>query len=315
MTEPQPLVQAHRPVMLEEAVQGWMADPNGLYIDGTFGRGGHSRLLLEHLGNDNQLLVMDRDPRAIEAALQLQQEKSNVLVEHKAFADMAEVVAALGWTGKVAGILLDLGVSSPQLDCAERGFSFMRDGPLDMRMDTTTGPSAADWLATAERNDIVRVLRRYGEEKFAGPIARAIVEQRDQAPIDTTFKLVSLIEAVVPKKDQKKHKATRTFQALRIQVNRELEQLEDFLQGCIELLAPGGRLAIISFHSLEDRIVKRFMREQARGERLPNRLPVRDSEITRRLKIVTRAQKAEAQEVEKNPRSRSAILRVAEKIA
>lgn len=319
----------HKPVMLEETVAGWFGDPQGLYVDGTFGRGGHSRLLLSKLAEAGKLLVLDRDAQAIAEAKRLQGEDSRVLVEHAAFADMAEKVSLQGWTGKVSGILLDLGVSSPQLDTPERGFSFMRDGPLDMRMDTTSGQSAAEWLAVAEFAEIANVLREYGEEKFAGRIAKAVVEQRENAPIDTTFKLVELIDRVVPKsigsrrggpkrsvqkKEQGKHRATRTFQAIRIFVNRELEQLELFLRSCNELLAPGGRLAVISFHSLEDRIVKRFMRTEARGDDAPKRLPVRDSELNRRMKIVVRSCRASEKEVEDNPRARSAVLRVAEKL-
>lgn len=315
MSEPLLTAPEHKPVMPEETVDAWLGDPDGFYVDGTFGRGGHSRLLLQKLGEKAELLAMDRDMQAIAEAEKLRAEDDRVRVEHGAFADMRTVIDRLGWTGKVSGILLDLGVSSPQLDNAERGFSFMRDGPLDMRMDTTAGQSAADWLATAGFNEIADVLRKYGEEKFAGRIARAIVEQRELGAIDTTGRLVELIENAVPKKDQGKHKATRTFQALRIQVNHEIDQLEKFLGNSIDLLAIGGRLAIISFHSLEDRIVKRFMREQARGNYAPKRIPVKDSELNRRIKIVVRACKAADRELIENPRARSAILRAAERLA
>lgn len=315
MSEPLLTAPEHKPVMPGETVDAWLGDPEGLYVDGTFGRGGHSRLLLQKLGDKAELLALDRDVQAIAEAERLRSEDHRVHVEHCAFADMRTVLDHMGWTGKISGILLDLGVSSPQLDSAERGFSFMRDGPLDMRMDTTAGQSAADWLATAEFYEIADVLRKYGEEKFAGRIARAIVEQRELGAIDTTGRLVELIENAVPKKDQGKHKATRTFQALRIQVNHEIDQLEGFLRNSIDLLAIGGRLAIISFHSLEDRIVKRFMREQVRGDYAPKRMPVKDSELNRRVKIVVRACKAADRELEENPRARSAILRAAERLA
>ncbi len=301
--------------MPREVLSGWMTDPGGKYIDGTFGRGGHSRLLLEKLGAEGELLVMDRDPQAIAEARELQREYPGLRVAHAAFAEMAAVVDGLQWRGKVAGMLLDLGVSSPQLDNPERGFSFMRDGPLDMRMDSSRGESAAAWLAGAGQGEIIRVLREFGEEKYAARIAKAIVEAREQSPIDTTFKLVALIDAAVPNREQGKHRATRTFQALRIQVNRELEQLEVFLGSCVDLLAPGGRLAIISFHSLEDRIVKRFMRSQVKGDAPPARVPVREDQIRRRLKLVGRAQMPGDEEIANNPRSRSAVLRVAEKVA
>ena len=304
----------HLPVMPEETVAGWLARSDGYYVDGTFGRGGHSELLLKKLGAGGHLLAIDRDPLAIEAALRLQQQYPQIDIEHGAFADLASLVSQHDQRGKVSGILLDLGMSSPQLDDASRGFSFMGDGPLDMRMDPTRGQSAAQWLAVAEADPIAKVLREYGEEKFAWRIAQAIVEKREQQPIETTEQLVDIIEGAVPAKHQGKHKATRSFQAIRIHVNGELEQLAGFLDGCIDLLESGGRLAIISFHSLEDRLIKRYMRNLARGDDLPSSLPIRDTELNKKLRIVERAQRASDDEIAINPRARSAILRVAEKI-
>lgn len=304
----------HLPVMPVETLENWFKGADGIYIDGTFGRGGHSRLLLERLAPQGKLLAIDRDPEAIAEAKLLQEKYANLHVEHAEIAGMSSVVNRYGWQGKVSGILLDLGVSSPQLDNAERGFSFMKNGPLDMRMDPTSGVSAAKWLAETEVGDMATVLRVFGEEKFAMRIARAIESYRAKAEIKTTYDLVNIIEDAVPARDQGKHKATRTFQAIRIAINSELEQVERFLNACLELLMPGGRLAVISFHSLEDRIVKRFMRDKARGDDLPSKLPIRDSELNRLIKIIVKAQRAGNEEVKENSRSRSAILRVAEKL-
>lgn len=304
----------HKAVLDIATVDGWFTDPDGIYIDGTFGRGGHSRLLLERLSSEGQLLVVDRDPEAILVAEQLAKEFKQVSVVQSDFAQMEQLVIDRQWRGKVTGILLDLGVSSPQLDAAERGFSFMRDGDLDMRMDPNSGQSAAQWLAVAEVDEIRDVLRQYGEEKFATRIARAIIEARTETPITTTHHFATIIDNAMPFVEKGKHPATRSFQAVRIHVNQELQQLKSFLEGSVELLGHGGRLAIISFHSLEDRIVKRFIRDQVNGDRLPSFVPVRDDDLNRRMKMVVKAGKASDEEVKDNPRSRSAILRVAERL-
>lgn len=301
--------------MLEETVSNWFTLANGIYIDGTFGRGGHSKKLLEQLSANGQLLVIDKDPEAIAEAKTLQSQYPQLQVEHGDFADMHQFVAARDWQGKVTGILVDLGVSSPQLDVASRGFSFMQNGPLDMRMNPTQGESAAQWLARAEWQDIAKVLRDYGEERFARRIAQAIVEQRAEKPIQTTADLVAIIEAAVPIKDPAKHKATRSFQAIRIYINQELAQIEKLLAKSLGMLAPGGRLAVISFHSLEDRIVKRFMQRQIKGAAVPSSIPLRADQIQVAMRSIVKAKKASAQEIASNPRSRSAILRVAEKRA
>ena len=305
---------AHLPVLPEATLAGWLVRKDGRYIDATFGRGGHSELLLQQLDASGRLLAVDRDPEALVAADQLKLPYPQLQCVQGEFAELARIASEMGWSGTVSGILLDLGVSSPQLDDAGRGFSFMRDGPLDMRMDPGSGESAASWLARADADAIARVLREYGEEKFAWRIGKAVVAQRELAPIETTAELVRVIESAVPAKDQGKHKATRSFQAIRIFINDEMGQLTTFLDSCVDLLEVGGRLAIISFHSLEDRVVKRFIRDLARGENVPASIPLRDSELNRKLKIVERAQRASAQEISHNPRSRSAILRVAEKL-
>lgn len=307
-------VFTHQAVLDVATVDGWFTDPDGIYIDGTFGRGGHSRLLLERLSSKGQLLVVDRDPEAIVVAEQLAKEFKQVSVAQSDFAQMEQLVIDRQWQGKVTGILLDLGVSSPQLDAAERGFSFMRDGELDMRMDPNSGQSAAQWLAIAEVDEIRDVLRQYGEEKFATRIARAIVEVRTETPITTTHQFAAIIDNAMPFVEKGKHPATRSFQGVRIHINQELQQLKSFLDGSVELLCHGGRLAIISFHSLEDRIVKRFIRDQVNGDRLPASVPIRDDDLNRRMKMVVKAGKASDEEVKGNPRSRSAILRVAERL-
>ena len=305
---------AHRSVLLQEAVDGWFVDAGGVYVDGTYGRGGHSLALLQRLASDATLMAVDRDPRAIEVANTMAGSWPQMVVEHADFARIPELVDAHGWRGKISGILLDLGVSSPQLDEAERGFSFLRDGDLDMRMNPSEGMTAADWLANASRAEIVRILRRYGEERFAQRIATAIDESRQLAPIDRTLQLAELIAATVPRREPGKHPATRSFQAIRMVVNQELQQLEAFLGRCLDVLRPGGRLAIISFHSLEDRMVKRFFRAEASATSVPKGLPIPDSELPRQLRLCGAAQRAAATEVAANPRSRSAVLRVAEKI-
>ena len=267
----------HTTVLLDEAVNALNIKEDGVYIDGTFGRGGHSRLILSQLGEQGRLFAIDRDPQAIAAAAAIDDPRFTII--HGPFSALADYVEARGLTGKVDGILLDLGVSSPQLDDAERGFSFMRDGPLDMRMDPTRGLSAAEWLLQAEENDIAFVLKTYGEERFARRIARAIVERNRLQPMTRTKELAEVIAAATPIKDKFKHPATRSFQAIRIWVNSELEEIEQALKGALTALAPGGRLSIISFHSLEDRLVKRFMREQSRGPQVPAGLPMTEAQL------------------------------------
>ncbi len=304
----------HQAVLDTATVDAWFTDPDGIYIDGTFGRGGHSRLLLKRLSPRAKLLVVDRDPEAIVVAQQLAQEFEQVVVAQSDFAQLRSLVEAQQWQGKVSGILLDLGVSSPQLDAPERGFSFMRDGELDMRMDPDQGQSAAQWLAIASMEEIREVLRAYGEEKFATRIASAIVEARVDKAITTTHQLASIIDNAMPFVEKGKHPATRSFQGIRIHINQELEQLKTFLDDSVELLTSGGRLAIISFHSLEDRIVKRFMRDQVKGDKLPASIPVTDAALNRRMKMIVKADRADEQELANNPRARSAILRAAERL-
>ena len=304
----------HYSVLLNESVDALLVDANGFYIDGTFGRGGHSRLLLSRLGSQGRLLAIDKDVQAIDVAQQQFGGDSRFEIAHASFADMAQLVASRGMTGKVAGVLLDLGVSSPQLDQTERGFSFQHDGPLDMRMDTSQGQSASDWVNSAKEEDIAWVLKTYGEERFAKRMARAIVEQRQLNPITTTAQLAKIVAEANPAWEKGKNPATRAFQAIRIQVNNELGDLQTVLDDVLDLLQVGGRLSVISFHSLEDRIVKQFMRRQEKGDPLPKGLPVPESALNKRLKTLGKAQKATADEISENVRSRSAVLRVAEKI-
>ncbi|EJR9844919.1 16S rRNA (cytosine(1402)-N(4))-methyltransferase RsmH [Cronobacter sakazakii] len=304
----------HTTVLLDEAVNGLNIRPDGIYIDGTFGRGGHSRLILSQLGEQGRLLAIDRDPQAIAAAAAIDDPRFSII--HGPFSALGDYVRERELQGKIDGILLDLGVSSPQLDDPERGFSFMRDGPLDMRMDPTRGQSAAEWLRNAEEADIAWVLKTFGEERFAKRIARAIVERNRELPMTRTKELAEVVAAATPVKDKFKHPATRTFQAVRIRVNSELEEIEQALKGAVEVLAPGGRLSVISFHSLEDRLVKRFMREQSRGPQVPAGLPMTEAQLQklggRELRALGKLMPGEA-EVAENPRARSSVLRVAER--
>ncbi|WP_455426923.1 16S rRNA (cytosine(1402)-N(4))-methyltransferase RsmH [Dryocola sp. LX212] len=304
----------HTTVLLDEAVNGLNIRHDGIYIDGTFGRGGHSRLILSQLGAEGRLLAIDRDPQAIAAAEAIDDPRFSII--HGPFSELAQYVSERGLTGKIDGILLDLGVSSPQLDDAERGFSFMRDGPLDMRMDPTRGQSAAQWLLTADEADIAWVIKTFGEEKFGKRIARAIIERNREEPMTRTKELAAVVAAAMPVKDKFKHPATRTFQAIRIWINSELEEIEKALKGSIEALSPGGRLSIISFHSLEDRIVKRFMRENSRGPQVPAGLPMTEAQLNklggRYLKSLGKMMPGEA-EVAENVRARSSVLRIAER--
>ncbi len=304
----------HVPVLLHEALQALDVKPEGVYLDGTFGRGGHAAAVLERLGSGGRLYGLDKDPAAVRVAKELAAKDSRFIFRKGSFAQMDELVGMLADFKGLDGVLLDLGVSSPQLDTPERGFSFSSDGPLDMRMDTTTGESVAQWLETASEAEIADVLWRYGEERFSRRIARRIVAARQQKPVDTTAELAELIRAAIPNREMKKDPATRSFQALRIFINRELEDLQLGLEKSVEMLRPGGRLVVISFHSLEDRIVKRFMRKMSRPERLPRRLPVVDADITMPMKTIGKAIKPGAEEIARNPRSRSAVMRVAEKL-
>ncbi len=308
-------LREHNPVLLGESMQALGVLPDGVYVDATFGRGGHTRAILAQLGSAGRLLALDRDPDAVAAGRALVATDPRLSVRRARFGSLPGLLDELGLRGRVNGLIADLGVSSPQLDRAERGFSFNADGPLDMRMDPDADESAADWLATAGERDIARVLRDYGEERFAKRVARAICAARADAPITTTGQLAAICERAVPTREPGKHPATRTFQALRIQVNAELDELRSLLDGVCDALAAGGRLAIISFHSLEDRLVKRFIRDEARGAALPKGLPVTDAEVPRRLRPVGGAVRASEAEVAANPRARSAVLRVAERLA
>ena len=307
-------MEQHLTVLRNEAVSALMGPSDGCYVDGTFGRGGHSRLILESLGEAGLLMGIDKDPRACESGAALMAEDQRFQMRKGSFAELDELLECAGWHEGVDGVLLDLGVSSPQLDEAERGFSFLRDGDLDMRMDTESGQSAAQWLAEAEESDIARVLKVYGEERFAKRIARAIVEARAEQPITRTLQLAKIVAEANPSWEKHKHPATRAFQAIRIYINNELGDLERLLEKVVERLRPGGRLVVISFHSLEDRIVKRFMRRQAQGESVPAYLPVTDDQVGRTMRLVGKAVKPSEQEVTANPRARSAVMRVAEKL-
>lgn len=305
----------HNAVLLTETIDGVITDDNGFYIDGTFGRGGHARELLKQLGGGARVLAFDKDPEAITIGKLLEQEDSRFEIHHGSFAEIAAVVTAKGYEGKVSGILLDLGVSSPQLDDAERGFSFMKEGPLDMRMDNASGMTAAEWLAVASEEEITTVLKVYGEEKFGLRIAKAIVAERIERPLTTTLELAELIDKARPVKEKHKHPATRSFQGIRIYLNKELDDLKTCLNDGLEMLAVGGHFSVISFHSLEDRIVKKFIQKHVKGDDFPAGLPVLDSQLNKRLKSLGKAQKASASELDVNVRARSAVLRVAEKLA
>jgi 16S rRNA (cytosine1402-N4)-methyltransferase len=303
----------HKTVLLNEAVDALRIKADGTYVDATFGRGGHSREILARLGRTGKLIAVDRDPDAVASAASLAD--SRLKVSQMAFGRIGQVVAEANLVG-VDGVLLDLGVSSPQLDSAGRGFSFRLDGPLDMRMDTGHGITAAEWLAQASEQEIGGVIRRHGEERFAKQIARAIVAARSGGPVDRTRQLAQIVAKAVPTREPHQDPATRTFQAIRIHINQELEELEIALPQCLEILNLGGRLVVISFHSLEDRIVKNFMRTQAQPGALPARLPVRAAELTKpRMKLVGKPIFATDDEVTANPRARSAVMRVAEKVA
>jgi len=306
----------HLPVMFAEALQQLAIKKNGIYLDCTFGRGGHSQGILNELDASGRLLAFDRDADAINSGFaQVMLKDQRFKLMHNCFSELESIIAATGLLGNIDGVLVDLGVSSPQLDNPERGFSFLRDGPLDMRMDGSSGISAERWLNTVDEQKLVKVLFDYGEERFARRIARAVIERRVHAPITTTRQLAELIEDAVPVREKHKHPATRTFRAIRIEINKELEELNNVLEQSVRVLKPGGRLVVISFHSLEDRIVKRFIRDESGAKYNPGKLPIKETDIDKGcLKKIGKALKAGKQEIELNPRARSAIMRVAERV-
>lgn len=305
----------HSTVLLHEAIDALVVDPDGLYVDGTFGRGGHTAELLSRLSVKGSVIAIDKDLDAISAGNTRFAEDPRLSLIHGTFADLTNIIEQVGQQGCVSGVLLDLGVSSPQLDEADRGFSFMRDGPLDMRMDTSKGQSAAEWIASADEQEIAKVIKDFGEERFARRMAAAIVRQRAENPIERTVQLAKIVAEAHPAWERGKHPATKAFQAIRIFINRELADLDDLLQQVIDTLAIGGRLVVISFHSLEDRRVKRFIRDQHRGIQLPKNLPIPDIDRGVRLIKVGKAIKPSADEVENNVRARSAVMRIAERVA
>ncbi len=316
MSKSKSLNFSHQPVLLLEVLEALNLRSDGIYVDCTFGRGGHTQAILNGLGPSGRVVAFDQDPEAVQAALSLTDKRFSII--HSPFAQLGQYIEKCGFIGKVDGLLLDLGVSSPQLEVSNRGFSFMRDGPLDMRMNPENGESVAQWLSKAMVNDIATVLKTYGEERFARRIARAIVAIREQKPLKTTRQLADIIAAAHPpprkgKREEFKHPATRSFQALRIFINRELEQLQQTLPQVLDVLAPGGRLVVISFHSLEDRIVKRFIRDCVRGDDFPQEVPVTKDMLSPSLRVISKPIFPTAAEVAANPRSRSAVMRIAER--
>ncbi|MFV1871748.1 MAG: 16S rRNA (cytosine(1402)-N(4))-methyltransferase RsmH [Oleiphilus sp.] len=308
------LTAAHETVLLQEAVDALVTNPEGVYIDATFGRGGHSRLILDRLGDTGKLIAIDKDIDAVNEARSLFGKDDRFEIVHGSFADLEQHLAQQGLV-EVDGVLADLGVSSPQLDNADRGFSFMKDGPLDMRMDRSRGMSASEWLSATTEQELVQVLRDYGEEKFAKRIAGAIKAGCQTGPIKTTLELANLVKDANPSWEKHKHPATRAFQAIRIKVNNELLDLESLLENAAKSLALNGRLVMISFHSLEDRIVKRFMRGKVKGNVPPPNVPVFEKDIVRHFKTIGKALKPSDKEVSNNIRARSAVMRILEKIS
>lgn len=304
----------HQTVLLQEAVDALCLKASGIYIDGTFGRGGHSRKILEGLDEHARLFVFDKDADAIEVAQALSENDKRVNVVHASFTQIKAVMASQGLLEEVDGVLLDLGLSSPQLDESERGFSFMRNGPLDMRMNKQAGKSAAEWVKEVDEAELAQVIKEFGEERFAKKIARRIVEERQQQDITDTSTLADIVSQAIPKWEKHKHPATRSFQAIRIYINRELEDLSELLEQILQVLKQGGRLVVISFHSLEDRIVKQWMKTMEKGDDLPSYIPVKHTELNKKVRIIGKAIKPGHQEIQQNPRARSAIMRVAEKL-
>lgn len=305
----------HRSVLKNSVIQSLNIHAQGCYVDATFGRGGHSEAIAAQLNQQGKLVAIDKDPEAALAAQTFVAGQPKFIFVHDSFSELGKIMTDLDLMGKVDGLIFDLGVSSPQLDDAERGFSFMRDGTLDMRMNPEQGQSAAEWIAIASEAEIARVLWVYGEEKFSRRIARAIVAQRDIKQISTTGQLADIICKACPKREIKKHPATRSFMAIRIFINKELEEIEQALDDVIDILRIGGRLVVLSFHSLEDRIVKRFMQKQTQGKQWPRELPVMADDIQPRLKWIKKMARASANEVTENVRARSAIMRVVERAA
>lgn len=301
---------SHATVLLHEAVEALRVKQDGIYVDGTFGRGGHSRLILEKLGANGRLIALDKDPAAVAAGQAITDARFKIV--HSGFAHLQEVLGKLS-VENVDGVLLDLGVSSPQLDDEQRGFSFRFDSPLDMRMDTSSGQTAAEWLSEVDESLLGEVIRDYGEERFAKQIARSIITARQEQPIDTTRRLSEIVAQAVRTREPGKNPATRTFQAIRIYLNQELEEIARVLPQCVDCLKAEGRIVVISFHSLEDRMVKRFLRDMAQGDKLPRNLPIRAADIPKgRLRLVGKAVRATEHELAANPRARSAVMRVAE---
>jgi 16S rRNA (cytosine1402-N4)-methyltransferase len=304
----------HQSVLLPEVLEALAINKDGIYVDATLGRGGHTQAILKQLSAKGKLIAIDKDPQAIKIVSEKLQDP-RILFFHDSFAQLEKIVKENNLQNKIDGILLDLGVSSPQLDDAQRGFSFLQDGPLDMRMDNSQGQSVADWLASAKETEIANVLFEYGEERFSRRIARAIVAERAEQAITTTGRLAAIVSQANPAWEKNKHPATRSFQALRIFINQELTELKSVLEQAIRVLAKNGRLAVISFHSLEDRIVKRFIRQHSQGEVLPREVPVKAKQLQPLLKAIGRGVKPTEDEIAHNPRSRSAILRIAEKLS
>jgi 16S rRNA (cytosine1402-N4)-methyltransferase len=305
----------HTPVLLDEVLVALQVRTEGCYLDATFGRGGHTAAILERVGKEGRVIAIDRDPQAIRAGRERFAADARLTLVNSPFSQLASVVNSMGLSGELDGVLLDLGVSSPQLDDAARGFSFTQDGPLDMRMNNSAGITAADWLARAPESEIVRVIREFGEERFAKRIARSIVEQRATTPITRTSQLADIVASAVRTREPGKHPATRTFQAIRIHVNRELEEIEAALEGTLSVLKGGGRLAVISFHSLEDTLVKRFMQRNSQEDPVFAGLPEVPEYARPKLRRIGKAIHASETEIRSNPRSRSSIMRVAERIA
>lgn len=313
----------HYSVLLKESIDALVLNPSGVYVDGTFGRGGHSRAILAQLSPSGRLIAFDKDPDAIAIGQQLEKEDKRFSIVHGSFAELSSLkggddgqpgIGGIEGVTSIDGLTLDLGVSSPQLDVAERGFSFLKDGPLDMRMNNAEGPTAAQWLAKAEQSEIAFALKEYGEERFAKRIAGAIVKHREDAPIETTLRLASIVKDANPNWEKGKHPATRAFQGIRIYINKELDDLKQALEDAIEMLSPGGRMVVISFHSLEDRLVKRFFRDLSQGKKFPPGIPVTESMLDKKLKTIGKMTKATDEELEENIRSRSAVMRIAERL-
>ena len=307
--------QGHVPVLLNEVIEGLAIKADGVYVDCTYGRGGHSSMILQQLNNDGRLLAIDQDEEAIRHGQQRFADDDRIELQHSPYTQLENLLEERGLIGKVDGLLFDLGVSSPQLDDAERGFSFQKNGPLDMRMNQSSGITAEKWLNNASEREMADVIKHYGEERHARRIARAIVSARTQVELNSTGLLAAIIKKVVPGHDQEKHPATRTFQAIRIFINRELDQLKEALDQVVDALSPGGRLAMISFHSLEDRLVKRFIRNEVKGDPFPSELPIMEGQLQPRLKMIAKRILPTEEEIDRNPRARSAVLRIAEKLA